>query len=60
MDINQNRFRQLLRNTDITYEQYKLHPQSENYAQAYEQAKQALDGYLADIRLSLPEKQHKN
>lgn len=56
MDINQKRLKFLLDNTDSAFEQYKQHPASEDYAQAYELAKSALDQHMIDIRLSLQPK----
>ena len=42
MDINQKRLKFLVDDTDSAFGQYKQHPTSENYAQAYEKAKSAL------------------
>jgi len=49
----------LIDKTDSAFEQYKQHPASEDYAQAYEQVKSALDHYMIDIRLSLQKKEKK-
>lgn len=56
MDVNQKRLRSLVDQTDSAFEQYKLHPASEDYAQAYEEAKSALDQYMLEIRLSMQQK----
>ena len=46
MDVNQKHLRTLIDQTDSAFEQYKQHPASDDYAQAYENAKSALDQYL--------------
>jgi hypothetical protein len=56
MDINQKRLKYLVNQTDTAFEQYKQHPASEDYAQAYEEAKSALDDYMLEIRLSMQQK----
>jgi len=56
MDINQKRLKYLVNQTDTAFEQYKQHPASEDYAQAYEEAKSALDHYMLEIRLSMHQK----
>ena len=56
MDINQKRLKYLVNQTDTEFEQYKQHPASEDYAQAYEEAKSALDHYMLEIRLSMQQK----
>jgi|TARA_R110000868_G_scaffold214691_5_gene464804 hypothetical protein len=56
MDINQKRLKYLVNQTDTAFEQYKQHPASEDYAQAYEEAKSALDHYMLEIRLSMQQK----
>lgn len=53
MDCDQKKLKSLLRNTDSTFEQYKQHPDSADYAQAYEKAKVELDEYLARMRQSI-------
>lgn len=53
MDVNQQHLKSLLDQTDSAFEQYKHHPASKEYAQAYEDAKSALDEYMLEIRLSL-------
>ncbi|WP_199271647.1 hypothetical protein [Paraglaciecola sp. L3A3] len=53
MDIDQKQLKSLLRKTDRTFEEYKLHPSSDSYAEAYEQAKNELDHYLAEVRKSI-------
>ena len=60
MDVNQKRLKSLLAQTDSAFEQYKQHPASEDYAQAYEEAKSALDHYMIEMRLSLQQKTKKN
>ncbi|MCF2947612.1 hypothetical protein L0668_05790 [Paraglaciecola aquimarina] len=52
MDLNQGRLKTLMKNTDKTFEQYKQHPDSKDYALAYEHAKIELNEYLAAIRQS--------
>jgi hypothetical protein len=59
MDINQKRLKSLADQTDSAFEEYKQHPASEDYAQAYEEAKSALDHYILEIRLSLQQKSKK-
>ena len=59
MDVNQQRLRSLLDQTDSAFEEYKQHPASEDYAQAYEEAKCALDHYMVEIRLSMQQKSKK-
>jgi hypothetical protein len=53
MDINQKRLIKLLRNTDDRFEEYRQHPRSVDYADAYEQAKIELDEYLVQMRQSV-------
>jgi hypothetical protein len=53
MDVNQKHLRTLIDQTDSAFEQYKQHPASDDYAQAYENAKSALDQYMSEIRLSM-------
>jgi hypothetical protein len=52
MDVNHKHLKSLVDQTDCAFEQYKQHPASEDYAQAYEEAKSALDHYMLEIRLS--------
>jgi hypothetical protein len=59
MDVNQKHLKYLVDQTDSTFEQYKQHPASEDYALAYEEAKSALDHYMLQIRLSLQHKGRK-
>ncbi|MEP1448167.1 MAG: hypothetical protein ABJK37_18835 [Paraglaciecola sp.] len=59
MDVNQQRLKSLLDQTDSAFEEYKQHPSSEDYAQAYEEAKTALDHYMLEIRLSMQQKGRK-
>ncbi|MDP5030636.1 MAG: hypothetical protein NWQ54_05340 [Paraglaciecola sp.] len=56
MDISQHHLRLLLKNTDTAFELLKEHPQSQECALNYEQAKFELDNYLVDMRLSLGNK----
>lgn len=56
MDVNQKRLKSLMDKTDLAFEQYKQHPLSHGHAQAYEDAKSALDLYMAEIRISLHQK----
>ncbi|GAC20614.1 hypothetical protein [Paraglaciecola arctica] len=56
MDVNQKRLKSLADQTDSAFELYKQHPASEDYAQAYEEAKSALDEYMVKIRLSMQQK----
>lgn len=56
MDINQQRLKSLIDQTDSAFEEYTQHPASEGYAQAYEEAKTALDHYMIEFRLSLQPK----
>lgn len=56
MDINQKRLKDLINQTDSAFEKYKQHPTSEDYAQAYEEAKSALDHYMLEIRLTMQQK----
>jgi hypothetical protein len=60
MDINQKRLKSLVDQTDFAFEQYKQHPASEDYAQAYEEAKSDLDHYMLEIRLSMQQKVNKS
>lgn len=60
MDINQQHLKSLVDQTDLAFEQYKQHPASKEYAQAYELAKSALDQYMREIRLSLQKKPTKS
>ncbi|MBU3002261.1 hypothetical protein [Paraglaciecola arctica] len=60
MDVNQQRLKSLLDQTDSAFEEYKQHPASEDYAQAYEEAKTALDHYMLEIRLSMQQKGRKS
>jgi hypothetical protein len=59
MDINQKRLKSLVAQTDLTFEQFKRHPASEDYAHAYEEAKSALDHYMLELRLSMQQKGNK-
>jgi len=59
MDINHKRLKSLVDETDSTFEQYKQYPASEDYAQAYEEAKSALDHYMIEIRQSMQQKSKK-
>jgi hypothetical protein len=59
MDINQQRLKALLNQTDLAFEEYKLHPASEDYALAYEEAKSELDHYMLELRLSMQQKGNK-
>ncbi|WP_299080050.1 hypothetical protein [uncultured Paraglaciecola sp.] len=56
MDVNQKRLKSLLDQIDSAFEQYKQHPESEDYAQAYEEAKTAVDHYMSEIRQSMDQK----
>jgi hypothetical protein len=56
MDINQKRLKSLVDQTDTAFEEYKQHPSSDDYAQAYEEAKSALNHYMLEIRLSMQQK----
>ena len=56
MDVNQKRLTYLLDKTDSAFEEYKQHPASEDYADAYEEAKSVLDHSMQEIRLSLQQK----
>ena len=60
MDINQKRLKSLANQTDLAFEQYKQHPTSEDYAQAYEEAKSALDHHITEIRVSMQQKVKKS
>lgn len=59
MDVNHKRLKSLADQTHSAFEQYKQHPASQDYAQAYEEAKSALDHYMIEIRLSMQEKGRK-
>ena len=56
MDVNRKRLKSLIDQTDSAFEEYIQHPASEDYAQAYEEAKTALDHYMIEMRLSLKPK----
>lgn len=56
MDVNQQRLKSLLDQTNSAFEEYKQHPASDDYARAYEEAKSALDLYMLEIRLSMQQK----
>jgi hypothetical protein len=56
MDVSQYQLRLLLKNMDNAFELLKQHPNSDDCALNYEQAKYALDSYLAQMRLSLEKK----
>jgi hypothetical protein len=60
MDVNQQRLKSLLDQTDSAFEEYKQHPASEDYALAYEEAKSAVDHYMLEIRLSMQQKGKKS
>jgi hypothetical protein len=60
MDVNHKRLKYLAAQTDVAFEQYKQHPASEKYAQAYEEAKFALDHYMLEIRMSMQKKGKKS
>jgi hypothetical protein len=53
MDVNHKRLKYLADQTNAAFEEYKQYPASENYAQAYEDAKSALDHYMLEIRQSM-------
>lgn len=53
MDVVQQRLRNLIEETDHAYSQLLQHPGSEDYAAKYEQAKNMLDHYLSEVKLSL-------
>ncbi|AGH47158.1 hypothetical protein [Paraglaciecola psychrophila] len=53
MDVNHKRLKHLAVQTDAAFEEYKQNPASENHAQAYEDAKSALDHYMLQIRQSM-------
>lgn len=59
MDVNHKRLKSLADQTHSAFEQYKQHPASQDCAQAYEEAKSALDHYMIEIRLSMQEKGRK-
>jgi hypothetical protein len=59
MDINQKILKSLLAKTDTTFELFKESPNSECYADAYEQAKNELDLYMAAMRSSIQSKLNK-
>jgi hypothetical protein len=46
MDVNHKRLKYLVDQTNAAFEEYKQYPPSENYAQAYEDSKSALDHYM--------------
>lgn len=56
MDVNQKRLKSLTDATDSAFEQYKKHPMSQDYANAYEEAKSALDQYMSEIRQTMQQK----
>ena len=56
MDINHKHLKYLIDQTGSAFEQYKQHPASEDYAQAYEEAKSALDHHMIEIRVSMQQK----
>lgn len=56
MDVNHKRLKYLADQTNAAFEQYSQYPASDDYAQAYEEAKSALDHYMQEIRLSMLEK----
>lgn len=53
MDVNHKRLKYLADQTNAAFEEYKQYPASESYAQAYEDAKSALDHYMLEIRQSM-------
>ena len=53
MDVNHKRLKYLVDQTNVAFEEYKQYPASENYAQAYEDAKSALDHHMLEIRQSM-------
>ncbi|MDU0352807.1 hypothetical protein RS130_01700 [Paraglaciecola aquimarina] len=56
MDMDQKKLRQLLQNSDKTFEQYQQHPSSDSFAEEYEQAKNELNQYMAQVRKSISHK----
>lgn len=53
MDVVQKRLRILLHKIDIAFEQFKQCPDSEEHATYYEHAKEELNDYLAEVKISL-------
>ena len=46
MDVNQTHLKSLLAQIDFAFADYQQHPESEDYAQAYEETKSAFDHYI--------------
>ena len=56
MDVNQKHLKLLLAQIDSAFEDYQQHPESEDYAQAYEEAKSAFDHYIIESKVSMQRK----
>ncbi len=56
MDVNNQTLRQLINSTDEAFRQLSQAPDSVERHRAYEDAKQALDDYIASLRNQLNQK----
>jgi hypothetical protein len=56
MDVNHKRLKYLADQTNAAFEEYKQYPASENYTQACEDNKSALDHHMPEIRQSMLQK----
>ncbi|MFT4807146.1 MAG: hypothetical protein ACI9LX_000463 [Paraglaciecola sp.] len=56
MDVNHRHLKYLADQTNAAFEQFKQCPASDDCAQAYEDAKSALDHHMLEIRLSMLQK----
>jgi hypothetical protein len=56
MDVEQQKLRNLLEQTDIAFDECKNHPNSEVYALAYENAKDALEHFINEMHFGLKDR----
>ncbi|MFT5674692.1 MAG: hypothetical protein ACI808_000616 [Paraglaciecola sp.] len=53
MDVVQQKLKNLLEQTDIAFDECKNHPNSEDYAVAYENAKDELQQFISNMHKGL-------
>ena len=56
MDVVQQKLKNLLEQTDIAFDECKNHPNSEDYALAYESAKDELQLFIGDMHKGLKDR----
>ena len=56
MDVVQQKLKNLLEQTDIAFDECKDHPNSEDHAKAYENAKDALEQFINEMHMDLKDR----